>query len=198
MVSRQFSRTMKGHPLMPRKQRRLDEPSRLETDDLVEKLADELRQKREFGQPVVDEEMFPSGKIRVVVIWDEWERLPSAEDRTATILQAYERAEGPEYRDRIALATGLTVPEACAAGMLPFEVSPALRRDDPVTLEQCQNAMIAEGASTLFAPNTIKLRFATQEDAEAACRRLIRHLPGSEQVWAIGKDVGTVEDWSRR
>jgi hypothetical protein len=183
---------------MPRKQRRFEEPARLESDDLVKELADELRQKRESGQPVVDEETFPSGKIRVVVIWDKWERVPNAEDRTATILQAYDCAEGTEFRDRIALATGLTVPEAYAAGMLPFEVSTALRETDPVTSEQCKQAMIAEGASQLFGHDVVKLRFATLEEAKAACDRLIRRLPGSEPVWLIGQEVGSVDQWSRR
>lgn len=183
---------------MPRKRRRHEEPPRLETDDLVERLAGELRQKGESGQPVVDEEEFPSGRLRVVVIWDEWERLPAAEDRTATILQAYERAEGRDYRDRIALATGLTVPEAFAAGMLPFEVSTALRSTDPVTLEQCRAAMIDEGASRLFGPGIVKLRFATREEAEAARRRLVNRLPKSEAVWLISQEAGSVEEWSRR
>jgi hypothetical protein len=183
---------------MPRKQRRFQEPPRPATDDLVEKLADELRQRREAGQPVVDEEEFPSGKIRVVVIWDEWERLPSAEDRTATILQAYEHAEGTEYRGKIALATGLTVPEAYVAGMLPFEVSAALRGTDPVSVEDCREAMISEGASHLFGPGIVKLRFATQEEAEGARSRLIRRLPRSEPVWVITQDLGKVEQWSRQ
>lgn len=183
---------------MPRKQRRFEEPSRPKADDLVEKLVDELRQKRESGQPVVDEEEFPSGKLRVVVVWDEWERLPAAEDRTAIILRAYERAEGRDYRNRIALATGLTVPEAHAAGMLPFEVLPALRSTDPVTIEQCRAAMIAEGASQLFDPDIVKLHFATEDEAEAARRRLVHRLPESAAVWIINREAGSLEEWSRR
>jgi len=61
---------------MPRKQRTFAESPRPKSDALVDKLADELRQKRESGQPVIDEETYATGKIRVVVIWDEWERLP--------------------------------------------------------------------------------------------------------------------------
>jgi hypothetical protein len=44
----------------------------------------------------------------------------------------YEQAEGAAYRDRIALASGLTVPEAHAAGMLPYQIIAALRKNDPV------------------------------------------------------------------
>ena len=75
-------------------------------------------------------------------------------------------------RDRIALASGLTVPEAHAAGMLPFQVFPALRRGDPVTLDQCRQALIDEGASILFGADNPQLRFATEEDAEKARERL--------------------------
>ena len=83
------------------------------------------------------------------VIWDAWDRL-SHEDRTAAILHAYEKAEGREYRDRIALASGLTIPEAHAAGWLPYQVIAAVRKSDPVTVEQCRKALIDEGASILF------------------------------------------------
>src|SRR6266540_408393 len=136
---------------MPRKKRGVEELSRPARGALAERLADELRSNRASGQPLIDEQEFPTGKIRVTVIWDEWDRLP-LEDRTAVILRAYDLAEGRDYRERIALASGLTVPEAHAAGMLPFQVIPALRSADPVTAEQCRQALIDEGASTLLAP----------------------------------------------
>src|SRR6266536_4837638 len=157
---------------MPRKKGEFEEKPRHPVGDLAERLADELRSGREWGQPVIDEEEFPTGKIRVTVIWDAWDRLP-LEDRTAVILRAYDLAEGRGYRERIALASGLTVPEAYAAGMLPFQIIPALRRGDKVTPEECRQAMIDEGASTLLAPDKPQLRFATEEEAEAARRRLV-------------------------
>ncbi|HLN26879.1 MAG TPA: hypothetical protein VK395_03990 [Gemmataceae bacterium] len=165
--------------------------------DLAERLAEELRRSRESGQPVIDEQEFPTGKIRVTVIWDEWDRLP-LEDRTAVILRAYDLAEGHGLRDRIALASGLTVPEAYAAGMLPFQIIPALRRDDAVTPEQCRQAMIDEGASVLLAADKPQLRFATEDEAEAARKRLAQRLPNSDQVWVITQEVGKVEDWASR
>src|SRR6266436_10376455 len=128
---------------MPRKRRGFEEPPRRAVGNLVERLVDELRCDRQSGQPLIEAEEFPTKKLRVNVIWDEWDRVPM-EDRTATILRAYEQAEGRDYRDRIALASGLTVPEAHAAGMLPYQVIPALRRGDPVTLDQCRRALIEE------------------------------------------------------
>src|SRR5712691_9680799 len=134
---------------MPRKRRGFEEPPRRTVASLVARLVDDLKSARESGQPLIEEEEFPAKKLRVNVVWDEWDHVP-LEDRTATILRAYEQAEGREYRDRIALASGLTVPEAQAAGMLPYQVIAAVRKGDPVTADQCCQALIEEGASTLF------------------------------------------------
>src|ERR1700722_6736096 len=81
---------------------------------LTEKLTVELRSDREFGQPLIYEQSFETGKARVTVIWDAWEGVP-LQDRTATILRSYEVLEGSKARERIALASGLTFPEAHAA-----------------------------------------------------------------------------------
>jgi hypothetical protein len=180
---------------MPRKRKGFEEPPRRTVGSLVERLVDELKSDRQSGQPVIEEEEFPTGKLRVNVIWDAWDRVP-LEDRTATILRAYEEAEGREYRDRIALASGLTVPEAHAAGMLPYQVIAAVRKGDPVTVDQCRKALIEEGASVLFGEDSPQLRFATEEEAEAARKRLAERLPKSEEVWVVTKETGTVEDWA--
>jgi hypothetical protein len=182
---------------MPRQRRGFQEPPRRAVGNLVERLVEELKSNRQSGQPIIVEEEFPTKKLRVIVLWDEWDRV-SLEDRTATILRAYEEAEGREYRDRIALASGLTIPEVHAAGMLPYQVIAAGRKGDPVTLEQCRKALIEEGASTLFGEDNPQLRFFTEEEAEAARKRLAQRLPGSEPVWVITKEVGTIEDGAQR
>jgi len=182
---------------MPRKRRDFQDSPRHAVGNLVERLVDELRTDRQSGQPLIEEDQFPTKKLRVNVFWDEWDRVP-LEERTATILRAYEQAEGREYRDRIALASGLTIPEAHAAGMLPYRVIAAVRRGDPVTMDQCRKALIDEGASTLFGEDEPQLRFSTEEEAEAAQKRLAERLPNSEQVWVITKEVGLVEDWAQR
>src|SRR6266481_683763 len=182
---------------MPRKRSGFEEPPRHTVGNLVERLVDELKSDRQSGQPMIEEEEFPTGKLRVNVLWDEWDRVP-LEDRTATILRAYEQAEGEEFRNRIALASGLTVPEAHAAGMLPYQVIAAVRKGDPVTTEQCRKALIEEGASILFGEDNPQLRFASEEEAEAEQKRLAARLPNSEQVWVITKEVGTLEDWTQQ
>src|SRR5690349_6557412 len=106
---------------MPRKKIGVQTALTTVKGDLAEKLATELKNGREYGQPLVYEQEYATGKIRVTVIWDVWADA-SLEERSAVILRAYEMAEGPEYREKIALASGLTVPEAAAAGMLPFQL----------------------------------------------------------------------------
>lgn len=177
---------------MPRIQRRLDEPRRIRFPDLLAELEKELKNARTAGQPLIEEQVFPkTNAVRVTVIWDKWEPV-SDEDRYQTILQAYEEVEGKAFRDRIALALGLTVSEAVETGLLPFQITAALRRDDPVTREQCREAMIAQGASVLLDSEIPQLRFATEEEAEACRQRLIGQLPGSEPVWMIAKEVARI------
>ena len=98
--------------------------------ELIAELAAELIADRVSGQPVIEEQHFSEGDaIRVTVIWDKWDDVDD-DDRIATILQAYEQVEGGEFRERIALAVGLTVPEASALGVLPIRIMSAVREGD--------------------------------------------------------------------
>ncbi len=185
---------------MPRKRIGPEQP-RFTNGSLAEKLAGELKNGRESGQPLVYEHELRPDRLRVTVIWDEWDRTPQ-DERTAVILRAYEMAEGTASRNKVALASGLTVPEATAAGMLPYQVGTALRKVDPVTFEECQNAMLAEGASRLFGPGVLQLRFATEGEAEACRQRLIRRLPRSQDVWVVSREIAvqdfvTLHDWAQ-
>jgi hypothetical protein len=156
--------------------------------NLAAQLADELKSDREFGQPLIYEKTFETGKARVTVIWDKWDGLP-LQERTATILRAYEVVEGASALDRIALASGLTFPEAHAAGMLPFQIIAAIRKSDPVRPDEARRAMIDLGGSTLFKSDTVQLRFATEEEAAGAKKRLVEQFPGSDDVWTIHREV---------
>jgi hypothetical protein len=139
---------------MPRIRIDADGRSRPVNLELTNRLAAELRNGRESGQPRIYEEVLPSAQIRVTVIWDEWDKL-SFDERTEIILRAYEQAESPDFRNQIALANGLTVPEAHAAGMLPVQIITALRSTVPVTFDECWEAMLAEGASRLYGPGVL-------------------------------------------
>lgn len=179
---------------MPRK--KIGAPSALSIPKggLADTLAGELKSDRDFGQPMVYEYEYATGKIRVTVIWDAWAD-SSLEDRSSIILQAYEKAEGSQYREKIALASGLTVPEAAASGLLPFQVLPGLRKSDPVKPEEVRAAMEEQGASRLSPADGLQLRFATKEEAEACVQRLAKKLPASEPIWVISREIQG-QDWS--
>jgi hypothetical protein len=155
---------------------------------LARKLAEELKSERDYGQPLAYEQEFATKKSRVTVIWDEWAGI-SLEERSAIILRGYELAEGADAREKIALASGLTVPEATAAGMLPYQIIAGLRSTDPIGPEDVQAAMLEQGASRLNAADGLQLRFATREEAEACRQRLIEKLPASAPIWIISRDV---------
>ena len=146
---------------MPRiKMAFVDQP-RKSDQKFVERLVEELRAGRESGQPFIYEQTFHTGKVRALVIWDDWKDL-TLEQRTNIITSAIEQADGRDYRARVALASGLTVPEGVAAGLLPYQIGTALRKSDAVTDVQCWDAMLAEGASQLFGPKVLQLRFPTR------------------------------------
>ena len=174
---------------MPRIKRGPEQASRpVRFPDLLAELVRELRADHPSGQPLIDEEHFATtDRKKVAVFWDKWDDVPH-EERAEIILRAYETAEGPDYRNAIALAYGLTIPEAVEAGMLPVRVIPVLRRGDTVSLEDCTRAMVDEGASELVDPRRPPLRFATVPDAEASVGRLKDRLRGSDEVWSILED----------
>jgi hypothetical protein len=66
---------------MPRKRRGFETAPPRTVGNLVNQLVDELKSDRQFGQPIIEESEFPTKKLRVNVIWDEWDRVP-LEDRT--------------------------------------------------------------------------------------------------------------------
>jgi len=144
---------------------------------LVDELARELKTVRESGQPFIDEEHFETNAIRVVVLRDRWAEIPE-DDRFDVIFNAYRTAEGETYANRIGPASGLTIPEAYASGMLPFQIVTGMRRGDSVTFDQCRRAMIEQGASTLLDPAWPQLRFATKRGRggvlPTACRATTR------------------------
>jgi hypothetical protein len=173
---------------MPRIKMGIEVQPRRADATLVDRLVDELKAGRESGQPTIYEQTFGTGKIRILVIWDAWKDL-SLEERTNIILSAIEKAEGKKQRAKVALASGLTVPESIAAGMVPYQVSAARRKSDTVTEKQCREAMLKEGASTLFGPDVLQLRFPDEHSAEACRARLIKRLPNSDEIWIVTREI---------
>ncbi|VAX39198.1 hypothetical protein MNBD_PLANCTO02-2410 [hydrothermal vent metagenome] len=159
--------------------------SREEDEPICNALVKELKAPNESGQPLIEEKYIErTGVVHITVIWDRWEHIPKA-NRSAIIRSAYAQAEGKEFSQRIILAIGLTFPEAIEGELLPYAIQPLHRRDDKVTLEQCKQAMLKEGATRLGDTGIIALRFPTLEDAEKSKSRLGKSLPGSEDIWSI-------------
>jgi hypothetical protein len=163
-----------------------------ERQTLVAELAQELQKPRHFGQPIILEKL-ATGTQSVItdVIWDRWEGCPS-ELRADIILDAYEKALGAEYRDKISLAIGITVPEAAAMGMLPYWVSPMGRTREALSEKELQAIIEAGGSrmSTSRMPEVPWLpgvRCATLEDAVATLGHLQDILPDSK--WMIAQEV---------
>jgi hypothetical protein len=150
----------------------------------------ELQRPREIGQPLIlEDHVFGKDALRVQVVWDRWEEVPD-EFRGEIIYDAYSAALGEEYRQKIRLALGVTVPEAANLGLLPFQVVPARRKGEEPSHEEYRKAMIEAGASLLFGEGRPQLRFATMEDAEAAMEHLQRALPTSR--WIIAQEVSSL------
>ena len=78
-------------------------------------------------------------------------------------------------------ASGLTVPEATAAGMLPYQIIAGLRLTDPISPEDVQSVMLEQEASKLNEEDGLQLRFATREEAEACRQRLIEKRPAKRR-----------------
>ena len=153
--------------------------------NLVEELSQQLIDENPVAQPLIYEYELRGGLLRVIVVWDRWLSLP-LEERTAIILAAY-KSHGHE---NIALASGLTVPEAVALGLLQFRVIPALRKSDGISPETCWKTMKSLGASLLFDENKPELYFATREEAEQTIVELVKLLPGSDEIWTIVQEAG--------
>ena len=177
---------------MPRIRRGTEEIGKPLHFDLVTELIQELRDGKECGQPRIEETEFPTGAIRVTVLWDKWDRVPDHE-RADVILRAYEEVEGRPYRERVALAIGLTFPEAREVGLLRCSLQPQVRSDDPKTVARYYQAMRDLGASDLFDRGRPELWFASRGEMEACLKRLKELVPGSDESWLCIEDVGFTE-----
>ncbi len=151
--------------------------------ELVRELQLELQSSREFGQPLILEEPFArSEDLRITVFWDKFDGIDD-DERARIILAAYQRCDAEPTK--IAVALGLTFPEAADDGLLPYQIVPNWRASDPVSLERCFGAMKQLGASTLRNPTEPELRCATPEQANTCVTRLVELIPESKGIWKI-------------
>lgn len=149
---------------------------------LVQQLSEHLQDENSlYAQPLIYEYKINADAVRVVVIWDQM-RTISLEQRTDIILAAYETIVEPPD---IALASGLTVPEAINAGFLSFQVIPVVRSTDKITKSQCFELMKSYRASTLLTAQWPLLFFATEAEATKMIKILVEKEPDSRDVWTI-------------
>jgi hypothetical protein len=112
-------------------------PARLA--ELSDLLARELRDGADSRQPIIFENQIGhTDHLAVTVVWDEWRDM-SPMARARAILTAYQSLQ--EKKDKVAVATGYTYPEAVGAGIFPYAVIPMLRRSDEETRERVIKAM---------------------------------------------------------
>ncbi|HEX3999157.1 MAG TPA: hypothetical protein VHX65_11450 [Pirellulales bacterium] len=106
-------------------------------------------------------------------------------------IREFRAAAKQRDKDAAALANiaDRTARRRSTCGAMLWKVDPAVRPSDPVTLEQCKDAMRTMGASTVIDPERPQLRFSRLEDAQECLKRLAETLPGSEQVWIVHQEL---------
>ena len=160
--------------------------------DLLDELIRELEDPKPIGQPIIlEDDKLERNCLQVQVAWDRWEDCPR-EARSGIIAEAYEHVFGPERRKEITLALGLTIPEAAAMGLLPFQLLPARKKDENPAHDEYCKAMVQAGASVLSNVEEPELRCATLDDARETVKRLTQVVPNSE--WIIVKHELTAFD----
>lgn len=166
----------------------LSKPSRsARFPKLVERLAQELQAPGMDLQPLIlEEEISSTGSRHVHVIWDEWKDVAD-DQRADVVVEAYVQAEGKETADNITLAEGVSPNEALALGLLPWKLLPSRKKAKRPGDDEYAKAIRGEAGNTLLGAKAKELRYARQEDAEAAVPRLTKSLPGSH--WVVVQEV---------
>ena len=145
-------------------------------NSLLQVLSGELSGEGRPGGPVIFEiPLDESGRIDVLVVWQEFQGLRS-EDRSSLIEDAYGSRQG-----NIAQALGVTFQEAIEQHLLPYAVVPMVRQGE-VDAAELRAVMLAEGGFP-EPQNKVNLRFPTMAMAETVHRRLCDKLPRG--YWSI-------------
>jgi hypothetical protein len=159
--------------------------------DLLAKLL-EKRLNGDLDQPtlplVVENRAFSGRSIQLLVIWDAWRRLSSAE-RANVIIDAYARTH-PES-PAPAVAMGLTASEAISLGYLPFRIAALVREADDISRSKLEKAMQKAGGVPVHIGDELELRFATRAQAASAYRTVVTELPSP--VWTLIEERSVTE-----
>jgi len=125
--------------------------------------------------------------VHYYVIWRDFDGV-DRETRSKIILDAVYDEFGAEHGLRTTVAMGLTPPEAAGLGFLSYKVEPTPRKTDSPRIEdeRYRTAADAEAQNTLMGAGSRELRYATEQEADAAMQRLLKALPGS--YWSVAKE----------
>lgn len=159
---------------------------------LLTKLKNE-RKKSTEGGPVIFEIPLGTDCFDVLVVWQEWAAVQSAEDRTRLILDAY----GDE-QEKIAQALGVTYEEAMQQRLLPYIIVSTLEREHKFARLVCNRDEIeverllsdirkdkrAKGGIVL-PENRVELRFPTRAMADDACKKLCAADTEYKRRWQV-------------
>jgi hypothetical protein len=159
---------------------------REDRDLMIAQLTKELGGEATDNGPVIFEIPLTGGdKIDVLVVWESWnEKDVPAQTRSEMILAAY-----GDKKNKIALPQGVTYKEAMEQNLLPYAVTPMVRKNE-VPAEQLRAAMKKHGAFTLEG-DKIDLRFPTFEMASDVHQKLVDELP--KGYWSIAQSIGPIE-----
>jgi hypothetical protein len=145
----------------------------------------------DHSQPLILENRVAQTKsVHLVVIWDFWADMASAE-RATIIREAAARSK--HFRgSSITLALGVTSDEALRSGFLPFAIVATHRQKDPVSSDALAHALAKAPGVPVRIGDRLQLRFPTLDMAENAYRQLSQEVPGP--YWAIVQDQTPAAD----
>lgn len=151
------------------------------------------REKSTEGGPVIFEIPLGSECIDVLVVWQEWVPVQSAEDRTRLILDAY----GDE-QEKIAQALGVTYEEAMQQRLLPHIIVSALEENDKFALLACNGdenevkRLLADickdkraMGGIVVSEERVELRFPTRAMADNICEKLRTADTTYKLYWSV-------------
>lgn len=160
-------------------------------ESLLVKLKSEFQQSTEGG-PVIFEIPLGTDCFDVLVVWREWAKVPSADDRTRLILDAY-----GENQEKVAQAMGVTFEEAMEQQLLRHVVVSQLENHkfawlacdkDEERVEKLLDAIRDEKRANggfVLAKDRVELRFPARSLADSICRKLSAEPTGHNLYWSV-------------
>jgi hypothetical protein len=165
-------------------------------ESFLTRLKKEFEQSTEGG-PVIFEIPLGTECFDVLVVWQDWAKVESAEDRTRLILDAY-----GEKQEQIAQALGVTYEEAMQQQLLPYTIVSTFEKDHKLARLACNEdegevekllADIRNDKRThggIVLPNgEVELRFPTRAMVDNTCEKLRAEHTEYRLYWSVAVEV---------